>query len=1179
MLHHSPSKAQSGTVLGNPGLILAVTPERAPLERPNIMKELAAPCKMVRPQSCIPTSRTTQLALGVVDSEVSQPGDGNLFGTRKYTYCVAPRRVVSADGRTRRSGAQCIQGAFASFLRKKRRQVQAVLPSGFRCVSENYDNVLDHRLWKDEGERSPSPDASSNNKYSLFRKPPLAPGSQPLATIAGATSTARPLSGDLLTRHYQTKAIKRPNTASVAEYRRVGSIGDFSPLGPKQHRPVTAALSSFQNGVVERKDSWSAQGSSSPTASPRAASDMVHPDAAAMAARVSQASINMIAHAQDVLADAKTFLSYAANPDAKARLEAIEEHAAQQQQQQNEDSSPLVAASPSPIGARKSPTETASLCIRSGKDGSRRGSSMLMSSTFGTLFQTQTYFTETTCLQLADEMLMASGEHKISNPMEGVLAHCATMPPQPSGSSPPQEDEDDFLQDDDLWNFEVKSVKENCRSEVRTDDLQRSVIHAPLGNSTRRASIVLRSKIAHLESLAPVVCPEIRVEFVGSPQSTGSQKHLKEFAEPRMARRRSSFASYIQSGYTLESKTCFPPQDLHLYQLYCINTKSIMVFRPVSPAVPSMYAGNSFIPQEFCDSEGIPLTMNEIDPDLTMEDIQAITTRNCRVKGKGINISLKSSPYPPIEGLIPINPNLSKTYSEARKKQRLLEDQLLGTSATQHARLTVFLAKKLQHQKDYFGSNTLVAIKEIENKLAASDHKLADLWDKYKGESMLCTDKLSVSCKYLDELNDSQFLGKTVAQWRGMDLYFQQGDDGDLERSATSGAPLIFAKRGDSMFRYDPVTNELLPQAVGKLSQMPSMQPIYVLTHKSFVISELSHRIEPDPDGDFIIAPDFDGLCYCAQLPHMKFYEYAKFCETRLVMAYVPSMGIVNEADVKHVLDMRRMTQWKQNHGYECSNTIKTQELGTGDYVAVTPDDVRLLNNFEDIIDFYRMAWTEGYPLLLNPNWKVVLGEDHLPTVYGDEHALPVIDDCGMSIISAKIEEYGKSSIETVKAEAAEYEKESIAASKQQEATGRRRIPPNCSSRLVQEMALVLGKKHLAEAFYAYRRWLLVPPLFEKLERNKLFRNLQQDIAVSSEFEDYRTYKLTECDRDFERACVNFQRAFPEDQGRFVARLKAFTSPNLSPVQRTELRRPQSSDFLSVGFIDSVEGLPSEQAF
>jgi hypothetical protein len=65
----------------------------------------------------------------------------------------------------------------------------------------------------------------------------------------------------------------------------------------------------------------------------------------------------------------------------------------------------------------------------------------------------------------------------------------------------------------------------------------------------------------------------------------------------------------------------------------------------------------------------MPKMYTEIDPAMTDAAIKQITRRECRIKGKGIGISLKSSSYPPITGLIPPNPNLTKTYSEARKKE------------------------------------------------------------------------------------------------------------------------------------------------------------------------------------------------------------------------------------------------------------------------------------------------------------------------------------------------------------------------------------------------------------------------------------------------------------------------------------------------------------------------------
>jgi len=40
----------------------------------------------------------------------------------------------------------------------------------------------------------------------------------------------------------------------------------------------------------------------------------------------------------------------------------------------------------------------------------------------------------------------------------------------------------------------------------------------------------------------------------------------------------------------------------------------------------------------------------------------------------------------------------------------------------------------------------------------------------------------------------------------------------------------------------------------------------------------------------------------------------------------VTSMGLVTDYDVEHVKEVRELTEWKQNHGYEMGNTVKSQE-------------------------------------------------------------------------------------------------------------------------------------------------------------------------------------------------------------------------------------------------------------
>lgn len=540
---------------------------------------------------------------------------------------------------------------------------------------------------------------------------------------------------------------------------------------------------------------------------------------------------------------------------------------------------------------------------------------------------------------------------------------------------------------------------------------------------------------------------------------------------------------------TSELETSMPPQELHLYQMYCANSDVVIVLRPISSAAPSMYAGNFFVPPQYCDDDGIPLPVHEIKEDLDFEKVMQFTTSTCRIKGKGIGVSLKSSPYPPIEGFIPINPSLSKTYSEARRKERLLEDNLMRAGGNASDKLSMNLLAKIRAQHSMFGAATSVAMKEIEQSLKTSKAKLMELVSKYNEESAFTVDKLSVSEKYIDKMNEAQFLGKTTATWRGMDLYYRQlGGELEVERF-NDGVPIFYARRGELLFTYDPKTNELKKGAdsVLKFEAPSTFRKVEILTHRSFIISPESKRIIKDPGRAFIIGPDFDGFAYSHALPKALMDDptsYMNYCAHRINVTNVPSMGLVSPLDVEHVLEARALTQWKQNHGYECQNTIKTQEITDGSHVAILPTmEVRCLHNFVDLMRFYRECWLRGYPLILNPNWKVVLcNETKMPVPFGDEISLPIIDDCGMALVVHSISAEGKQ-YDAVKAEALRLTKgmeEQIAIKKGQAPVGARVHPRPMlfSGNVVMQLATTLAKKALAEKFYAVRRWLLMPPCF-----------------------------------------------------------------------------------------------------
>eukprot|EP01060_Flectonema_neradi_P041672 TRINITY_DN9964_c0_g1_i1.p1 TRINITY_DN9964_c0_g1~~TRINITY_DN9964_c0_g1_i1.p1 ORF type:complete len:457 (+),score=65.47 TRINITY_DN9964_c0_g1_i1:202-1371(+) len=96
-------------------------------------------------------------------------------------------------------------------------------------------------------------------------------------------------------------------------------------------------------------------------------------------------------------------------------------------------------------------------------------------------------------------------------------------------------------------------------------------------------------------------------------------------------------------------------------------------------------------------------------------------------------------------------------------------------------------------------------------------------------------------------------------------------------------------------------------------------------------------------------------------------------------------MGVVSKADEEHVHEVRALTDWRQSHGEEYGNTIKTQDFLPGNYSCFDSDGkLHVVKTFEQAISFIRQSWTEGKPLPLNPNWNVLLDQKWLPYVPTD---------------------------------------------------------------------------------------------------------------------------------------------------------------------------------------------------
>ena len=569
----------------------------------------------------------------------------------------------------------------------------------------------------------------------------------------------------------------------------------------------------------------------------------------------------------------------------------------------------------------------------------------------------------------------------------------------------------------------------------------------------------------------------------GSHQTPRSRVNILDPTSPLLGvsaaarRRASSKWQGVQDwrnpdSVVLESDTNMPPQDIHLYLMYCANKQMTIIIRPVSSTVPDLYAGNFYLDAKYCDAFGVPIPQ----PNLTKEELAKVTTKECRVRGKSINVSLKSSSYRPIDGLIPVNPALGKAYLDAQKREREIEDMILNA---QGGVLTIALLRKLKAQKAQAGSLTQAFVRDIQTALKVSDDTCAALMAKYKQELVLTIDKAAVSRSYLDQFNEAQFLGTTGAKWRGLAVYYTELPSGAVLRNQHD-VPVFHVKKADQFYEYDPEQHDIRSTAS---RDTQNLKPVLVVTHRMFFTSSTTQRIEEEPD-PYLIAPDFDGLAYGVQIPDdyptASHIEWAMNCSTPKL---IKSMGLVTCYDEEHLREIRAMTEWKQSHGYECDNTVKTQSLGKGMYPIFTPRGLAILHDFTEIISFTRNAWLEGTPLKLNPFWKVCMDNYKLPRPYGEDLGQPIIDDCGWSISLTNIEAEGVTldavlrRVTTMEERVSGLE-EARNKKHKHHTKGEMSESQNINDDLVEEMCNVKDKKRLAALFADVRRWQLMPTLF-----------------------------------------------------------------------------------------------------
>eukprot|EP00658_Telonema_sp_P-2_P008376 TRINITY_DN13155_c0_g1_i2.p1 TRINITY_DN13155_c0_g1~~TRINITY_DN13155_c0_g1_i2.p1 ORF type:complete len:482 (+),score=101.38 TRINITY_DN13155_c0_g1_i2:97-1542(+) len=410
----------------------------------------------------------------------------------------------------------------------------------------------------------------------------------------------------------------------------------------------------------------------------------------------------------------------------------------------------------------------------------------------------------------------------------------------------------------------------------------------------------------------------------------------------------------VDSEMVVEEETNMPAQDLHLYQLYCAHQKTTIIIRPISNSVVDLYAGTAILDPAFCDAHGNPIPQ----PNMSAAEVWAATSFECRVKGKSISVSLKSSPFAPIGGLIPVNPALGKAYLDAVKRERDMEDLILNA---QGGVMTIALLKRLKAQKAQAGSLTAGFVRDIQQSLLDSNSECSALLAEYQAAVTMTIDKAAVSKRYIDRLNNAQYLGTTHALWHGMPVYYNEAGLDGVERVEEGGCPVFYIRRADGKFYpFSQEHQNVEKNHVILASVTAHFKPVEVVTHRSFVISPVTKRVEEDASS-YLIGPDFDGLSYARNVhfvnsplkdspaPYTS-HDHIRYADAHSNTNLVVGMGLVYEEDVGHIAELRELTQWKHNHGYECANTVKSQPLTPGPYVLITPTNARVLNTFEEII-------------------------------------------------------------------------------------------------------------------------------------------------------------------------------------------------------------------------------------
>ncbi|KAJ9463968.1 hypothetical protein DIPPA_05493 [Diplonema papillatum] len=481
--------------------------------------------------------------------------------------------------------------------------------------------------------------------------------------------------------------------------------------------------------------------------------------------------------------------------------------------------------------------------------------------------------------------------------------------------------------------------------------------------------------------------------------------------------------------FVAEGDTGMPVADVHNYMLYCQMHRLTIILRPVADGAAKAFLGVFGITDpSLLDEEGYPIL--ERTEHIPWSHLTDITSLVSNARGKTMATALKSSPYGPIKGTVPLLAQLSKVGAAHAELRSNLEAALIAAEKAQvapDAASAIVVGKEGLTQAftrlktmEATASRMFDKIQADSNRaMVASDMRLQKLLLAYNKASMEVRDKRKVAEMYVDEFNNSQFLGECMARYGPLRrcihylVHERENEDGRATLFEEGKLPVFVlpptsspATSADPYEKWDYEKGTFVRCPNG-LPPRSEALPVKLVSSRHFYISDKTGRIEERAEGA-VLVPDYDGLSWADDcvFPESLFCLHdsvgnltaaiVEHCygdmKSVLEQSFIDNMGMVSNKDIEHIHEVRCLTDWRQSHGEEANNTVKTQEFLPGNYPCFDSDGkLHVLRNMEDVVRFYRKKWLAGCPLRLNPNWNVILDFEWLP-IMPTESIVPLYD-------------------------------------------------------------------------------------------------------------------------------------------------------------------------------------------